>query len=82
MHPSTITLSEIKDLQRSVALYHDTHSDAFGPRKICKQDTCVEGNIAVAWLLYRRVESLIVGSAVKESNEDAVREGAGVDRAN
>jgi hypothetical protein len=82
MHPSSITLSEIQDLQRTVALYHDTHSNAFGPRRICKQDTCVEGNIAVAWLLYRRVESLIVGSAAKDSNEGVLRQGAGAVHAN
>jgi hypothetical protein len=60
MRYSTIGRGDIRELQRRLADFHQEHSAIYGDQLRCRQETCVEGKLDIAWLQYRRLESLIV----------------------
>jgi hypothetical protein len=40
--------------------FHRQHESRYGPGHTCGEQTCVDAKLAIAWLQYRRTESLTI----------------------
>lgn len=60
---SYVTSEEIASIEQTLAQYHATHEDKYGPMDTCSEIKCVEAKLGIEWLKQRLLEHQGTGAS-------------------